>query len=202
MTNVPDFSDAIRAKLFEERVLSLLGPLTDAAVSELAAQLWTLDATGDDPVTMLLSCRHGSVRAALALIDALDVVDVEVNATCLGALGGPPVAILAACARRRAAPSTRFFLEDEQAAIDGPFRTLQQSAQVLFEERTQLLERLAASTNGRRSLGDLVADFEKGRVLDAEEAIAYGLVDEVAPESERIVRLRQHRGIGFQKPSR
>jgi ATP-dependent protease ClpP protease subunit len=199
--NLPEFSDAIRGRLFAERVISLFGPLTDEAVSDIAAQLWTLDAAGDDPVTLMLSCRQGSVRSTLALVDALDVVDVEVHATCLGAIEGPPIGILAACSRRRAAPNTRLFLRDEPASIGGSYRTLQQSAEVLFEERRQLLERLAASTNGRRSLGDLVADFDKGRTLNAEEAIAYGLFDEVAPEVDRIVALRrQNPGIGFKRP--
>ncbi len=199
--NTPEFPDAIRGRLFEERVISLFGPLTDEAVSDVAAQLWTLDAAGDDPVTLMLSCRQGSVRSTFALVDAFDVVDVEVHATCLGALEGPPIGILAACSRRRAAPNTRFFLRDEPTSIGGSYRTLQQSAEVLFEERRQLLERLAASTNGRRSLGDLVADFDKGRTLTAEEAIAYGLIDEVTPDVDRIVALRrQNPGIGFKKP--
>jgi ATP-dependent Clp protease, protease subunit len=201
MTNPADFSESIRGRLFEERVISLFGPLTDQSVSELAAQLWTLDATGDEPVSMLLSSRRGSVRAALALIDALDVVEVEVQATVLGALEGPPIGVLAGCSRRRAAPSARFFLRDEPESIDGPFRALQQSAEALFQERRQLLDRLAASTNGRRSLGDLVADFEKGRTLSSEEAVAYGLIDEVTPEVDRIVALRrQNPGIGFRRP--
>lgn len=196
--HTPDFGDAIRGKLFDERVISLFGPFTDASVSEVAAQLWTLDATGDTPVTVLLSCRGGSVRATLALIDALDVVDVAVHATCLGALEGPPIGILAGCSTRRAAPSTRFTLRDDEASIDGSYRSLRQSADVLLAERLQLLERVAASTNGRRSLGDLVADFENARTLSAEEAVAYGLIDEVTPETDRIIALRrQIPEIGF-----
>ncbi|MGA8297628.1 MAG: ATP-dependent Clp protease proteolytic subunit [Acidimicrobiales bacterium] len=201
--NMPDFADTMRERLFAQRVVPIFGPLTDESVSEVAAQLWTLDAASDDPVTLMASCRGGSVRATLALIDALDVVEVAVNATCLGALEGPPVAILAACARRRAAPSTRFFLRDEADRIDGPFRTLEQSARALFDERRQLLERLAASTKGRHSLGDLVADFERGRGLSVDEAITYGLIDEVTPDGDRIVALgRLNPGIGFRKPSR
>jgi ATP-dependent Clp protease, protease subunit len=201
--STPDFADAIRGRLFAERVVPLFGALTDTVASEVAAQIWTLDATGDEPVTLLLSCRGGSVRAALAVIDALDVVDVAVNATCLGAVEGPPVAILAGCARRRAAPSTRFFLRDEQAEIVGSYRTLELSAQALFDERRQLLERLAVSTKGRHSVGDLIADFERGRPLGVDEAIAYGLIDEVTPDAERIVALaRLNPGIGFRRPRR
>jgi ATP-dependent Clp protease, protease subunit len=196
--NTPDFSEAIRAKLFAERVISLFGPLTDAAATDAAAQLWTLDATGDAPVTMLLSCSGGSVRATLALLDALDVVEVEVHVTCLGAVEGPPVGVLAGCSIRRAAPSTRFGLRDDEASIDGSYESLRQSADVLFAERSQLLERIAASTGGRRSLGDLVADFEKGRTLSAAEAVDYGLIDEVVPDTDRVVALRrQNPGIGF-----
>lgn len=201
--STPDFSDQVRGRLFSERVVALFGALDDSLASEIAAQVWTLDATGDEPVTLLLSCRGGSVRACLSVVDALDVVDVSVNATCLGAVEGPPVAILAACARRRAAPSTRFFLRDEPAEIGGSFRSLEQSARALFDERLQLLGRLAVSTKGRHSVGDLIADFERGRSLGVDEAITYGLIDEVTPDSDRIVTLgRLDGGIGFRKPRR
>jgi ATP-dependent Clp protease, protease subunit len=162
--------------------------------------LWSLDALGDHPITLLLSSRGGTVGAALALIDVLDVVGVEVRATCLGAVEGPSIAVLSGCDRRRAAPNTRFVLRDEQTSIEGSFRNLEQTAHRLQDERRQLLDRLARATRGRHSLGDLLTDFERGLSLGAEEALAYGLVDEVLPDSDRVVALA--RTIGFRRPPR
>lgn len=194
--------DVVRARLFDERTLVVSGSLDDAKVSELAAELWTLDALGDEPVSLLTSCRGGSVAASLALIDVVDVVGVEVHATCVGGLEGPPVSVLAACDRRRAAPNARFVLRDEPTSIEGPFRSLEQSSRRVHDETRELLDRLARSTRGRHSLGDLLADFERGLSLSASEARAYGLVDEVMPGADRIVRLGEGPPeIGFH-PSR
>ncbi|HLX78118.1 MAG TPA: ATP-dependent Clp protease proteolytic subunit [Acidimicrobiales bacterium] len=203
MTNPEHWPEIVRARLFDERKIQVFGYLDEARVSEIAAELWTLDALGDDPVTLFLSCRGGSVAASLAMIDVLDVVGVDVHAVCIGGAEGPPVAVLSAATKRSAAPNARFVLRDEQASIEGPFRSLEQSSRRLQDERRELLERLASSTNGRHSLGDLLTDFDRGLALSAPEARRYGLIDEVLSSGERIVQLNKHSPeIGFRRPPR
>ena len=160
-----EWNDSIRSRLLGERVVSLFGRLDDSSVSDLAAQLWSLDALGDEPIELLLSVSGGTVNATSALIDVLDVVGVEISITCVGGLVGPPVGLLAAVQKRRAAPSARFILRDEEVRLEGSYRDLDAAVRQHHEQRHQLLARIAASTDGRQSLGDVLSDFERGRAL-------------------------------------
>jgi ATP-dependent Clp protease, protease subunit len=196
-----EWNDSIRSRLLGERVVSLFGRLDDSAVSDLAAQLWSLDALGDEPIELLLSVSGGTVNATSALIDVLDVVGVEIGITCVGGLVGPPVGLLAAVEKRRAAPSARFVLRDEEVRLEGSYRDLDAAVRQHHEQRHALLSRIAASTNGRQSLGDVLSDFERGRALGAEDALRYGLIDEIAlPRQRGDGRPRPTPGFGF-RPS-
>jgi ATP-dependent Clp endopeptidase proteolytic subunit ClpP len=196
-----EWEDSIRNRLLSERVISLFGRLDESTVSDLAAELWSLDALGDDPIELLVSVSGGTVNATGALIDVLDVVGVEVSITCVGGLTGPPVALLAAVQKRRAAPSARFILRDEDVRLEGSFRDLDAAVRQHHEQRQQLLARIAAATGGRQSLGDVLADFERGRSLTAEEALRYGLIDEfAAPRGPGERRPGPTPGFGFRRP--
>jgi ATP-dependent Clp protease protease subunit len=198
-----DFAGVLHGRLFERRVVSVFGHLDEAAVSRVAAELWSLDALGDEPIRLLLSLSGGGVDAAATLIDVLDVIGVEVTATCLGGISGPAVAVLAAAGRRVAAPSARFLLRDEPVSFTGPFRDLARAAEEHHARRMRLLGRLAESTHGRRSLGDVIADFERGLSMGAEEALAYGLVDHVEQPRDGVVSLlRRPPGLGFRPGGR
>jgi len=196
-----EWNDSIRSRLLSERVVSLFGRLDDSTVSDLAAQLWSLDALGDEPIELLLSVSGGTVNATSALIDVLDVVGVEIAITCVGGLVGPPVGLLAAVEKRRAAPSARFVLRDEEVRLEGSYRDLDAAVRQHHEQRHSLLSRIAASTNGRQSLGDVLSDFERGRALGAEDALRYGLIDEIAlPRQRGDGRSGPTPGFGF-RPS-
>ncbi len=196
-----ELPDRVGERLFDERVVSLFGRLDDRAVADLAAKLWALDALGDEPITLLVSVNAGTIDATAALIDVIDLVGVEVEATCVGALSGPPVAVLAAAHARRAAPNARFFLKDEEVTYEGTFAGLEALVERHHEQRRSVLSRLAESTRGRRSVGDVLADFERGLILGAAEAVRYGLVDVVAPAKDRVVSLaRISSGFGFRPP--
>jgi ATP-dependent Clp protease, protease subunit len=195
-----EWNDSIRSRLLGERVVSLFGRLDDSTVSDLAAQLWSLDALGDEPVELLVSVSGGTVNATSALIDVLDVVGVEVGVTCVGGLVGPPIGLLAAVHHRRAAPSARFVLRDEEVRLEGSYRDLDSAVRQHHEQRHNLLARIAAATGGRQSLGDVLADYERGRSLDAEEARRYGLIDEIAaPRGRGGERPGPTPGFGFRR---
>jgi ATP-dependent Clp protease, protease subunit len=188
----PDWADAVSKQLLDRRVVRVFGRLDDALVADLAAQLWSLDALGDDPITLLLSISGGSVSATLATIDVLDVIGVDLQAVCVGGISGPPVGILAAAQHRQAAPSARFFLRDEHISFQGSYRDLEGSARLHHQQRSQVLARLAESTRGRRSLEEVLSDFERGLALDSHEARSYGIIDSVTSTSDGIVRLPRH----------
>ena len=84
-------------RLFAQRVVVLTGPLDDMSATRVSAELMTLDAEGDDAVTLRIDCADGSLALALTLMDVIELLGVPVHAfehgTGRGSRGGRPVRV-------------------------------------------------------------------------------------------------------------
>jgi ATP-dependent Clp protease protease subunit len=180
--------DALARRLFEQRVVLLHGTLDDLAVARASAELMTLDAEGDEPVTLRVDSGEGSLALALTLMDVVELLGVPVHALCLGQVGAGAVGVVAVCARRVAMPSTRFALR-EPATEQSPVhvRNVEQWSKLRTDERERFCARVAAAAG--RSVEQVRIDVVTGRFLDAPAAVAYGLVDEVSRPDAEISRL-------------
>ena len=168
--------DLLAERLLERRVLALAGELDEETVNRSVATLALFDADGDDPVRLRLSGVSADLDAVLTLVDAIDLMAVPVHATALGTLTGPAVAILAVADHRAAGPHALLHLREprlEPSGIRGRDFDAWVSEQVARLRRLQ--ERVARACG--RSVEELAADMATGRVLTAQEAQKYGLVD-------------------------
>ena len=168
--------DWLAERLFDQRVVTLSGELDTDAVNRAVAELALLDATGNDPVRLRLSGVGVDLEGALTLVDALDLVGVPVHATSLGTLSGPAVAVLAVADRRVAGAHAMVRLCEPRAPHGVPGHEVEAWAAEHARQLRRLQERLAAACG--RSVDEVAADMRAGRLLDAEEARAYGLVDD------------------------
>jgi len=168
--------DWLAERLFDQRVVTLSGELDTDAVNRAVAELALLDATGNDPVRLRLSGVGVDLEGALTLVDALDLVGVPVHATSLGTLSGPAVAVLAVADRRVAGAHAVVRLCEPRAPHGVPGHEVEAWAVEHARQLRRLQERLAAACG--RSVDEVAADMRAGRLLDAEEARAYGLVDD------------------------
>src|SRR2546430_7030452 len=82
----------VEAAMFERRLVYVRAPLDDRRAGEVTAQLMTLDAEGDDPVSVLIDCADATLDGAFAVVDTIDLLGVPVHATCIGRVEGPAVA--------------------------------------------------------------------------------------------------------------
>src|SRR5207237_8226757 len=96
MTPTPGW---LQEKLFERRIVFVTGRLDDALAGQAAAQIMTLDATGDDPIDVVLSSADGTLEAAFVLIDVLDAGHAAVRVHSQGQVGGPAIGVAAAASR-------------------------------------------------------------------------------------------------------
>lgn len=188
------FADAMRQRLLEQRIVLVSGNLDDAFGSRVVAELMTLDATGDAPVSLQLDSGGGSLDAAFAIMDTIDLLGVSVRVTCLGRAEGPAVGVLAVGHRRLATEHARIRLTDPDIVVSGPATELAGRASAEMDRITSFHARLAAAT--RRRVDDVAADCRAGRYLSAAEARSYGLVDELVQRGAK-VRTMPGRGIGF-----
>lgn len=162
-------------RLVERRLLALAGDLDLDAANRTVAELALLDASGDEPVTLRLSGLSADLDSALTVVDALDMMGVEVHATCLGTITGAAVAILAVADQRTAGPHATVALREPRAHhhVAGP--DLHTHAEHHQRRLRGLQERIAAAC--RRPVDNVIDDMRAGRLLDAEQARDYGLVD-------------------------
>jgi ATP-dependent Clp protease, protease subunit len=167
--------DWLAERLLDRRVVALAGELDAETVNRTVAALGLLDASGDAPVELRLSGVSADLDAALTLVDALDLMGAPVHATCLGTITGAAVAVLAVADRRVAGQHATVHLCEPRAPHGIPGRELEAMAAEHARRLRRLQERLADACG--RPVDDVAADMRAGRLLSAQEAQDYGLVD-------------------------
>jgi ATP-dependent Clp protease protease subunit len=192
--NDGDWSQVLAKRLFEQRVVLLSGPLDDATATRASAELMTLDAEGDDAVSLRIDSAEGSLALALTLMDVIELMGVPVRALCLGQVGGPAVGVLAVCSHRAAMPSTRFSWREPTTQFEARAREASQWARLRSDERQRFTERVAAAVG--KPAAAVAETLAGGVFMTAVEAQEFGLIDEICrPKGE----IRQMPGppIGF-----
>ena len=172
-----ELSELLARRLMEQRVVLLHGPLDETTVTHVSAELMTLDADGDDAVTLRIDCGEAALAPALTLMDVVELMGVPVRALCLGHVGGGAVGVLAVCAHRAALPSTRFTLSEPATRMEAHVRNVAQWAELRAAERGRFCERVGAAVG--KPPERVGADVERGLFFGAAEALEYGLLDEV-----------------------
>jgi ATP-dependent Clp protease protease subunit len=180
-------SDVLARRLLAQRVVSLHGPLTDFSVTRVAAELMTLDAEGDDAVTLRVDCGEAALAPALTLMDVIELMGVPVRALCLGQVASGAVGLVAVCAHRSALPSTRFSLAEPATSLQAHARNVAQWAELRAGERQRFCARVGAATGQAAAV--IEGDMERGLFMGVEEALAYGILDEVSRPEAPVRRL-------------
>ncbi|HUY07868.1 MAG TPA: ATP-dependent Clp protease proteolytic subunit [Candidatus Dormibacteraeota bacterium] len=161
--------------MFDQRVIWIRGRLDDLAATTAAAQLMTLDGSGDDKIQLHLSSGEGTLTAALTLMDTIAALGVTVETVCAGRAEGAALGVLAVAHPRLATAHCRLRLRDEEIAAAGAPAAL---AQELAQHQRQLerfIEQVAQAT--RQPAERIEIDLAAGRYFDVEEAIQYHLLD-------------------------
>ncbi len=193
-----DWTQTLAQRLFEQRVVLLHGPLDDMSVARTSAELMTLDADGDEPVSLRVDCGDGSLGVALTLMDVIELMGVPVRALCLGQVGAAAAGVVAVCTHRASMPSTRFALREPTTQMEVHVRNAAQWAEMRTDERDRYCPRVAAAVKKPRDMVE--QDLTRGLLMGAAEAVTYGLIDEVCrPEAD--IRRLPGPPIGF-RPQR
>jgi ATP-dependent Clp protease protease subunit len=157
--------------------------MDDQLSMRVSAELMTLDAEGDDAVTLRIDSGQGSLAVALTVMDVVELLGVPVRALGMGQLGAAAIGVLAVCSHRAALPSTRFTLREPTTQAEVHARNVAQWAELHAGERERFCARVAAAVGQPASV--VAADMASGRFLGAPEAMTYGLLDEICgPEAE------------------
>ena len=147
------------------------------SASEPSSSGQRLIADASDPINLRLNAFGGTIQGAFSLIDIIDLLGVPVHAICVGRAGGPAVGVLAAAHRRIAARHAQLRLCEPNTSLEGTANQLTGQVHHYQDQIDRFYTRLSAAT--RHSVGEIAADVRAGRYLDAQEAVAYGLIHSI-----------------------
>ncbi|MEV5805556.1 ATP-dependent Clp protease proteolytic subunit [Streptomyces parvulus] len=170
------------AKLLEGRIVLLGTAVDEASAHDVVAQLMLLEHRDPDrPVSLYVNSPGGSFTAMTAIYDTMRYLACDVETTCLGQAGA---ALLAAGTpgRRAILPGARVVLRQPSLTepLEGRAGDLAARAEELTRIRARLEEILGRHTG--RGPAQVARDVERETVLDAQQAVAYGLVDRVVTD--------------------
>jgi ATP-dependent Clp protease protease subunit len=173
------FESAIYTELFERRIVFVRDRLDHDTATLVTAQLMTLDAEDTSPVTLVVNSGGGPIDAVAGVLDTIDLVRCPVDTSCVGrAEGTAAVVVAAGTGRRRCGRGATFRLRLPDLEAAGPADRLRRDVETATRVQRELVDRLAAITGQSRAL--VARDVERGRLLTADEAVTYGLVDEIS----------------------
>jgi ATP-dependent Clp protease protease subunit len=168
----------LEERLFDQRIVMIRGRLTNEAATGISAALLTLDAAGPAPVQLHVAGDGGELGAALTVIDVIDTMTAPVYALVTAQAAGAVVAVLAAADKRSAYRHARFKLTEPHAAgVTGTADEVTRAAGQHLRELEEIVLRLVEVTGQPRSRVE--DDLAAGRTLSAQEAVEYGLIDEI-----------------------
>jgi ATP-dependent Clp protease, protease subunit len=179
-----DLRSRVYDRLLDRRAVLLDRPLDAATATFVAAQLMTLDAASDARIELIVNSPGGPLDAASAVLDTIDLVRGPVDTMCLGqAAGTAAVVIAVGTGRRRAGTTARLQLRLADTELSGSAARLAEEVAALRRAHDEIIDRLATATGQARRL--VQRDVERGRVLSGQDAVAYGLVDEIVSATSR-----------------
>jgi ATP-dependent Clp protease protease subunit len=168
------------AKLFEERIVFLGVQIDDASADDVMAQLLCLESMDPDrDISIYINSPGGSFTALTAIYDCMQFVRPEIQTVCLGQAASAAAVLLAAGTKgkRLALPNSRILIHQPYTEGGGQGSDIEIQAREIMRMRT-LLETMIATHSGRTP-EQVKTDIERDKILTADEAVAYGLVDEV-----------------------
>ncbi|OOF42558.1 ATP-dependent Clp endopeptidase, proteolytic subunit ClpP [Rodentibacter rarus] len=170
----------IYSRLLKERVIFLTGEVEDRMANLIVAQLLFLES--EDPtkdINLYINSPGGAVTAGMAIYDTMQFIKSDVRTLCIGQACSMGAFLLAGGApgKRAALPNSRVMIHQPLGGYRGQASDIQIHAQEILKIKHTLNDRLAFHTG--QSLERIEKDTDRDNFMSAEEAKAYGLVDEV-----------------------
>ena len=172
----------IYSRLLKDRIVFLGGEVTDEEANLVVAQLLFLEA--DDPdkdISLYINSPGGSVTAGMAIYDTMQYIKCDVSTICLGMAASMGAFLLAAGVKgkRRALPNSEIMIHQPLGGARGQATDVAIHADRLLRTKKKMNEILAARTG--QPIERVQADTERDNFMTAEDALRYGLIDEIIP---------------------
>ena len=172
----------IYSRLLKERIVFLVGPVNDATANLVVAQMLFLESENPDKdISLYINSPGGSVTAGMSIYDTMNFIKPDVSTLCLGQAASMGAFLLSAGAKgkRFALPNSRVMIHQPliSGGLGGQASDIEIHARELLKLKQKLNELLAKHSG--KKLAQLEKDTDRDNFMSAEEALKYGLIDQV-----------------------
>lgn len=170
----------IYSRLLKERVIFLVGPINDQVANLVVAQLLFLESENPDKdIHLYINSPGGSISAGMAIYDTMQFIKPDVSTLCIGMAASMGAFLLQAGAKdkRFALPNSTVMIHQPLGGFQGQATDIEIHAKYILSLRERLYTLMAQHTG--RSVEEISRDSERDNFLTAQEALDYGLVDQV-----------------------
>lgn len=170
----------IYSRLLRDRIVFLGTPLNDEVANVIIAELLFLEAEDPDKdISLYINCPGGVVTAGLAVYDTMQYVKPDISSICMGQAASMGALLLASGAKKKryALPNSRIMIHQPLGGVQGQATDIGIQAKEIMRMKAKMNELMAKHTG--QPLEKIEKDTDRDFFMQAEEAKAYGLVDEV-----------------------
>jgi len=170
----------IYSRLLKERVVFLVGPVTEVSANLIVAQMLFLESENPEKdISFYINSPGGSVSAGLAIYDTMQFIKPDVSTLCVGQAASMGAFLLGAGAKgkRYALPNSRVMIHQPMGGFQGQASDIEIHAREILYLRERLNQLLSQHTG--QDVATIQRDTDRDNFLSAEEAVKYGLVDQV-----------------------
>jgi|ERR1035437_3404605 ATP-dependent Clp protease protease subunit len=170
----------IYSRLLKERVVFLVGPVTEMSANLIVAQLLFLESENPDKdISFYINSPGGMVSAGLAIYDTMQFVKPDVSTLCIGQAASMGALLVTAGAKgkRFCLPNSRLMIHQPMGGFQGQASDVEIHAKEILYLKGRLNEIMARHTG--QKIETIERDTDRDNFLSAEQAVSYGLVDRV-----------------------
>ena len=170
----------IYSRLLKERVVFLVGPVNEVSANLIVAQMLFLESENPEKdISFYINSPGGSVSAGMAIYDTMQFIKPDVSTLCVGQAASMGAFLLGAGAtkKRFALPNSRVMIHQPMGGFQGQASDIEIHAKEILYLRERLNHLLSKHTG--QDVETIQRDTDRDNFLSAEEAVKYGLVDQV-----------------------
>lgn len=178
----------IYSRLLKERVVFLVGPVTDVSANLVVAQLLFLESENPDKdIHLYINSPGGSVTAGLGIYDTMQFIKPDVSTLCIGQAASMGAFLLAAGTKgkRYCLPNSRVMIHQPLGGFQGQASDIEIHAREILYLRERLNTIMSEHTG--QPLDMIARDTDRDNFMSAEAALKYGIVDQILKNRQEVV---------------
>lgn len=179
--------DDIYSRLLKERIVCLNGSVDEQTSANIVAQLLFLEADNPDkPLSLYINSPGGSVSAGLAIYDTMNYIRCPVTTICMGQAASMGSLLLCggAAGKRFILPHSRVMIHQPSGGYSGQASDIAIHAKEILRVRDKLNRIYQKHLTKHKTLDEIEKLMERDNYMDAEEALEFGLVDQILEKRE------------------